>query len=532
MIIGLKRFIALVTFLSCFANLALTVAGQPASPSGLQRGEVIFFADFEGTNGLDGWSGPARLQPGFSGTQAAALERKAGQESSVIARSLAVESLRGCTIRATAMVRAQEVSAKPNAWNGLKFMLVVQGTGGSGYPQATLDTGSFDWRLAAFTARIPADVTNVTLVLGLENVTGRAWFDDVKLTITKLPVTGASKPLAGARFKGHALSRLRGTMISPGIDPDSLRVLGHDWNANLIRWQLIRSGPAARDRSPEGFDRWLEGELRKLDAALPYCQENGLLVVVDLHSPPGGKPTTSGYVGSDSGLFSDKQAQEKFVRVWSGIAARYKDAKAIWGYDLANEPVEEDVEEDCADWQALAGRAAVAIRAVDPQRAIVVEPAQWGSPEGLSDLLPLPVSNVVYSVHMYIPHAFTHQGVFDNGPAYRYPGEIQGKQWNKAELERALQPVVEFQNRYNVHIYIGEFSAIRWAPDHSACRYLSDLIDIFEAHEWDWSYHAFRESQGWSVEHGSEQADDRPAIEPTDRERLLRSWFGKNAKPW
>ena len=91
--------------------------------------------------------------------------------------------------------------------------------------------------------------------------------------------------------------------------------------------------------------------------------------------------------------------------------------------------------------------------------------------------------------------------------AYRYPGEIDGKRWDKAQLEAALKPVVEFQRKYGVHIYIGEFSAIRWAPDGSACRYLKDLIDIFEAHDWDWSYHAFREWDGWSVEHGSDPKD-------------------------
>ncbi len=114
--------------------------------------------------------------------------------------------------------------------------------------------------------------------------------------------------------------------------------------------------------------------------------------------------------------------------------------------------------------------------------------------------------------------------------AYRYPGEIEGKRWDKAQLEAALKPVVEFQRKYGVHIYIGEFSAIRWAPDGSACRYLKDLIDIFEAHGWDWSYHAFREWDGWSVEHGSDPKDHRRAKSPTDREQLLRSWFAKNAK--
>ncbi len=145
--------------------------------------------------------------------------------------------------------------------------------------------------------------------------------------------------------------------------------------------------------------------------------------------------------------------------------------------------------------------------------------------------MPLPVSNVVYSVHMYIPHAFTHQGVFSAGPSYQYPGLIEGKQWDKAQLEAALRPVLDFQKAYGVQIYVGEFSAIRWAPDDSAGRYLKDLIDIFEAHGWDWSYHAFREWDGWSVEHGPDRNNHKRAAEPTDRERLLREWFARNQKP-
>jgi len=176
----------------------------------------------------------------------------------------------------------------------------------------------------------------------------------------------------------------------------------------------------------------------------------------------------------------------------------------------------------------LAGRAAKAIRAIDPERTLIVEPPEWGDPAGLRELRPLDVPNVVYSVHMYLPHAFTHQGVGGRGPPCRYPGEIDGKLWDKAQLEAALQPVVEFQLKYGVHFYIGEFSAIRWAPEGSAQRYLEDLIDIFEAHGWDWSYHAFREWDGWSVEHGSDPADHGQAKTPTDREHLLQSWFAKN----
>jgi aryl-phospho-beta-D-glucosidase BglC (GH1 family) len=270
--------------------------------------------------------------------------------------------------------------------------------------------------------------------------------------------------------------------------------------------------------------------LRRLDAALPLCEKYGVRVVLDLHSPFGGTPTVSGYVGTDTGLFTNRAAQDKFVADWERMARRYRNSPAIWGYDLANEPVEEEVAEGCDDWQALATRAARAVRAADTRHAIIVEPTPWGGPEGLESLEPLPVPGVVYSVHMYLPHQFTHQGVNGGETGIEYPGVIGGALWDKAALRRVLQPVRDWQRDYGVQIYLGEFSAIRWAPNDSAYRYLKDCIELFEEFGWDWSYHAFREWSGWSVEHGQDKDDAAPSKTQTSREKLLREWYGKNVK--
>ncbi len=69
------------------------------------------------------------------------------------------------------------------------------------------------------------------------------------------------------------------------------------------------------------------------------------------------------------------------------------------------------------------------------------------------------------------------------------------------------------------------------APGSSARDYLRDCIEIFEENGWDWAYHAFREWDGWSVEHGPDKQNRAKAAAPTDRERLLREWFGKNQRP-
>lgn len=360
-------------------------------------------------------------------------------------------------------------------------------------------------------------------------------FEGTKLLVASSgPTTLAAKRhVAADVFSGHDMPRLRGAMVSPNIDEAGLRTLGKDWNANLIRWQIVKSEKAGETPlTLANYDAWLEGELAKLDAALLLCEKYGLMVVVDLHSPPGGRMTSGGYVGSNGDLFSSKAAQDKLVEVWQKLALRYKNSPAVWGYDLVNEPVEAKVGWFVADWQELAGRVARAVRAIDPKHAIIVQPAQNGNPLGLEKLQPLDVPGVVYSVHMYLPHEFTHQGIKDrNAKQWVYPGDIAGKRWDKTALEASLQPAIEFQKRYGVQIFIGEFSAIRWAPDGSAFRYLKDVIEIFEAHGWDWTYHAFREWSGWSVEHGMDRDDTKRAATPTDREKLLREWFAKNRKP-
>jgi len=133
---------------------------------------------------------------------------------------------------------------------------------------------------------------------------------------------------------------------------------------------------------------------------------------------------------------------------------------------------------------------------------------------------------------MYLPHAFTHQGVHSEWTKQlSYPGEIQGQVWDKARIKLALKPAIDFANNFGVHMYVGEFSAIRWAPDKSAFRYIRDCIEVFEELGWDWTYHAFREWTGWSVEHTTDKDNPAAAPEPTERQKLLMQWLAKNEKP-
>jgi len=504
----------------------------------VKRGDVVFKTDFEAKDALKDWAtigeGKVQLVPGRGGSQSLMVDRPADLKAGgIFARiALPVEKLRGARVDFEALVKAQDVAKPPQPWNGVKFMLHTVSPSGKRWEQHNNVFGTFDWQKVRFVGAVPRDANEAWLYLGLEATTGAAWFDDVKVSIAMAPRPRPAKPAAAATqpaYKGHDLPRLRGTMINNVPKEEDLRELGTKWNANVVRWQLHRPEVNYGDadgRDMKAFDEWLDQSLKRLDQLLPVCEQAGLMVVVDLHTPPGGHDKSNNHL-----LFQEAAFQRKFLEVWDKIASRCKDRKAVWGYDLLNEPVQGVVAEGLMDWQELATAAAKRVRAIDANHAIIVEPEPWGSPESLEFLHPIPVGGVVYSVHMYQPHQFTHQGVFGLPVGLKYPGEIGGKKWDKDALRAALKPVVDFQRDYNVHVFIGEFSAIRWAPENGAFNYLRDLTDIFEENGWDWTYHAFREWDGWSVEHGDDPKDRSPSKTQTDREKLLRSWFAKNRKP-
>lgn len=531
----MKRIlVSLLVFLALHLNFVPGLAAE--------RGDTIFAHDFEDADALRLWgaaqSPAVRLTTDGPHGRALQLERTDATTPSLMLRvPLAIEKLRGARLNCAAVIKAEGVSAPPKPWNGIKFMLHFVTPQGEQWPQWLNAQSpnapgvfplSFDWRAARFQTVVPLNATAAYLVLGLEEVTGRAGFDNVRISVATPPRPPAPRPPVGPVYKGHSLPRLRGAMTGQ-VSADDLRLLGKTWGANHVRWQLTWGGfPAspADSASPEAYDAWLEGQLKRLDALLPVCAEAGLLVLIDLHTPPGGRDAAH-----DCRLFQEQRWQQQFVAVWQKIARRYKGNRAVWGYDLVNEPVEGTLGDTARDWYELATLTAQKVRAIDAAHAIIIEAAPWGGPGALANFQPLPLSRIVYSFHMYEPHQFTHQGVYDKSPGISYPGTLNGKRWDKAALRAVMQPVAQWARRHNAHIYVGEFSAIRWAPGDSAFNYLRDCIEIFEENNWDWAYHAFREWDGWSLEHGPDQNDHARAAAPTAREQLFRAWFAKNRKP-
>ncbi len=309
--------------------------------------------------------------------------------------------------------------------------------------------------------------------------------------------------------------RRRGVM-SPARDmtEDDFKTL-KSWGATLLRYQIVRDWHGVdANRDIVEYDKWMQSRLDHLDkVVLPLAVKYGMKVVIDVHVPPGGRDAAS-----EHNMFYEERYARYFVDMWRRIARRFKGREGIYGYDLINEPCHKRMAAPGFDCWSLQRKAAEAVRAEDAETPIIATANEWSGPAAFAALKPFAVENVIYQVHMYEPFDFTHQRVLGTRPwTAGWPNREKG--WDRSYLKKVLAPVRAFQKKYGAKIYVGEFSAACWAPD--AGKYLKDAISVFEEYGWDWTYHAFREWPGWSVELEGENAENLRPSKNNPRKRAL-----------
>ncbi|MFO7973520.1 MAG: cellulase family glycosylhydrolase, partial [Candidatus Hydrogenedentota bacterium] len=322
---------------------------------------VVLFHDFS-----DGTSfGPPAELVEEDARACLRISNSDSRKSATVHIPLDAKRIAGQRITGRAVLKALNISDPPHRWNGIKVMLVMQKDGDTVYPQMPMPAGTFEWREAVETLRIPNNVTKAHLVLGLEKVSGTVWFDEVELRIGRASTEGRR---SDTPFRGHDLARLRGAMHGPHFQESNVRDLGIMWNANHVRWQLNWTPMKKAEewaRNLEDYDQWLEGALEQFDQALPACEKYGLVVLLDLHTPPGGR--------AEHGvcrMFSHQNYRDHLVSTWQRIARRYKGNDVIYAYDLLNEPVEGPIPEGMPTWREIATRVTNAIREIDPGKPV------------------------------------------------------------------------------------------------------------------------------------------------------------------
>ncbi len=245
-----------------------------------------------------------------------------------------------------------------------------------------------------------------------------------------------------------------------------------------------------------------ESVLAFLDRYLDACQQRGLHLNLNLHRAPG--YCINWNDREKHNLWRDSEAQDAFVWLWELFARRYKGVpNQQISFDLLNEPpAVGQYGFTRAIYAQIMRRTAAAIRAIDPEREIVIDGiggGHYAMPE-LADL------GAVHSTRGYQPMPVSHYRAtwwsdWMTAPAPIYPGvKWDGRVWNRAALGDHYAAWREVEAK-GVRIYVGEFGCYNQTPNDVALRWFTDLLGWFHQFGWGYSLWNFEGAFG-IVEHG------------------------------
>jgi hypothetical protein len=244
-----------------------------------------------------------------------------------------------------------------------------------------------------------------------------------KHALSPTEVAGVVETLVGPARAADFWTEFRDIYIAKE-DIDFIKAAGFNTVRVPLNWRLfVEPGSGATDDKFDGAGWAL------LDRLVQWCKEDGLRVIVDLHAAPGGQTGVNHDDGPGFPLtFYVPRYRDQTIALWRELAAHYRDETAILGYDLLNEPISPYNDVDYLDPQLepLYRDIVAAIRSVDRSHVVLLAGAQWST-------------------------NFSVFGrPFDSNAVYEYH-----KFWANPTRD-ALQDYLDFSNRWNVPVMIGE----------------------------------------------------------------------------
>ena len=278
----------------------------------------------------------------------------------------------------------------------------------------------------------------------------------------------------------------------------------------LLEW---KNGEYPRANYNNAYNETLNSmnSLEIFDYVLELCEQNGMKVIIDIHSA---KTDASGH--NHPVWYRDDISVNDFVDSLSWVADRYKDNDTIIGYDLKNEPHGKASETPHAiwndsdnpnNWKKVAERAGNAVLDANPHALIIIEGIQiyptdisknnfqstddddyyntwWGA--NLMAVKKFPIdfgspernAQIVYSPHDYGPKVF-EQPWFEGGFTYE---SLMKDAWYDYWLY--------IQEENIAPIFVGEWGGFMEGDNLKWMEYFRQLIAEKHLHHTFWCFNA------------------------------------------
>lgn len=218
----------------------------------------------------------------------------------------------------------------------------------------------------------------------------------------------------------------------------------------------------------------LESGYAYIDNAIKWCGDAGLNLVLDLHK-------TAGYSfdkgEQEAGFFESTELQERFYRLWERLAERYGSTENLV-FELLNEVTDKSYSDP---WNKIIYECIRRIRAIAPDKTIIVGGYWNNSPDALPDLVKPYDENVVLSFHCYDPLNFTHQGAhWVEGMDTEYREKFDGEKITPEYFAERFSAALKTAEKYGAALYCGEYGVIDRASPEDALKWYKAIHQAFE----------------------------------------------------
>jgi len=244
-----------------------------------------------------------------------------------------------------------------------------------------------------------------------------------KRALSPTEITGVIATLVGPQAADRFWSRFHDVYVAKE-DIDFLKAAGFNTVRVPLNWRLF-----VEPGSDAAADRFEGPGWALLDRLVQWCHQAGLRAIIDLHAAPGGQTGVNHDDGTGFPLtFYEPRYRQLTIALWQKLAAHYSDETAVLGYDLLNEPISpyNDVDYLNPKLEPLYRDIVAAIRGVDVNHVVLLGGGQWDTNFAVFDR------------------------PFDGNAIYTYH-----KFWANPSRD-ALESYLDFSNRWNVPILIGE----------------------------------------------------------------------------
>jgi endoglucanase len=215
----------------------------------------------------------------------------------------------------------------------------------------------------------------------------------------------------------------------------------------------------------------------RVDWAIANALKNDLYVILNMHNYLELTKDPAGH-------------SERFIALWEQITEHYKD----YPDSVLFEPLNEPTDKLSRLWNETFKKALATIRKSNPDRTVVIGPAEGNIINLLWKLdIPKEDRNIIVTIHYYAPLEFTHQGAEWVGEKSKswLGTKWMGTEEEKKAITKAFDKAAEWAKKHKRPIYLGEFGAYEKADMDSRTRWTAFVAKSAVKRGFSFSYWEF-----------------------------------------